>query len=62
MRRSIHKIPPTLRAACFALLLSGASGARAAPLTFDQALDRASQFAPSLAARDRQLEAERLKA
>lgn len=39
-----------------------AAQASAEPLTFDQSLDRASQFAPSIAARGAQAEAERLKA
>lgn len=61
MRRSTFSILPAREAACIALLLA-ASGAAAEPLTFDQALDRASQFAPSIAARTKQAEAERLKA
>jgi cobalt-zinc-cadmium efflux system outer membrane protein len=62
MKRFTRGSPRAICTACFALLLAAASGASAEPLTFDRALDRARQFAPSIAARAKQLEAERLKA
>ena len=51
-----------LRSGCTALLVATASLAQAEPMTFDQAIERASHFSPSVKARSTQADAERLKA
>lgn len=51
-----------LRSGCTALLVATASVVRAAPMTFDQAIEWAGHFSPSIKARSTQVEAERLKA
>ena len=57
------KILHSLGRATFCLVLALASAqALAEPVTFDQALERAERFAPDIAARASQIEAERLKA
>ena len=60
-RPSLQKISHVLRIGASSLLMLAAAAASAEPMTFDQALDRAGQFAPSVAARTKQVEAERLK-
>lgn len=62
MKRFTFSRSNAVCAASIALLVAAASGASAEPLTFEQALVRASQAAPSIAARAKQVEAERLKA
>ena len=57
------RISHALGRACILLMLAVASiQAQAAPVTFDQALEQAGHFAPSIAARQDQVESERLKA